>query len=134
MEVTRDDLRNYQKMKIDLDSLDLQIETAYDTYKSPQLTSSGGSRQPDPGDPVSRALARIERLKQERANLVERMEEIEKFVQQIDDWYERAICRIHYIEGYTWEATCLHLRKHHSFGMVADYDRIWWKNRSQSDE
>lgn len=131
MGVTRDDLKNYTKMRLDLESLDLQIEAAYDTYKSPQLSAQNGGGPRDPGDPVARALQRLEKLRAQRQELVQRMIEIEDFVSNIDDWYERAICRIHYIEGFTWEATCLRLRKHHSISVITSYDSAWWQNNRQ---
>jgi hypothetical protein len=133
MAITRDDLRNYTKMKLDLDSIDLQIESAYDTYKSPALSASGSSHSSDPGDPVTRALSRIESLKANRQKIVDRMIEIETFVECIEDWYERAICRLRYIEGYTWDATCYRLRKHHSSSAIIAYDREWWKCRGDSE-
>ena len=126
MAVTKNDLKEYQKMLLALESYDLQISEAYNTYKSPALTATGASRGADPGDPTSRALARIEKLRTARKNLLQRILEIETFVENIDDLYERAICQYHYIIGLTWDATCYQLRKHHSISVVFDYDSAWW--------
>ncbi len=126
MAVTKNDLKEYQKMLLALESYDLQIAKAYDTYKSPALTANGTSRGADPGDPTARALDRIEKLRAARKILLQRILEIETFVDNIEDLYERAICQYHYIIGLTWDATCYQLRKHHSISVVFDYDSEWW--------
>ena len=140
MGVTREDLKEYIRMKQYLVSvLDPKIEDAYNTYHSPQLSGqNGGGSIREPGDPVSRAYRKLEKLQQQRKILVGQMIEIEDFVESIEDWYEKAICQLHYIEGYTWEATCLNLRKHHSISVVTSYDAAWWKsyeeNKKQKQE
>ena len=132
--VTREDLKEYIKMKQYLDSvLDPKIEDAYNTYHSPQLSGqNGGSGTREPGDPVSRAYHRLDKLRTQRKELVERMIEIEDFVEAIEDWYEKSICQLHYIDGYTWEATCLNLRSHHSISVVTSYDAAWWKKQEEN--
>ena len=126
MAVTKNDLKEYQKMLLALESYDLQIAKAYDTYKSPALTANGTSRGADPGDPTARALDRIEKLRAARKILLQRILEIETLVDNIEDLYERALCQYHYIIGLTWDATCYQLRKHHSISVVFDYDSEWW--------
>ena len=128
MAVTKDDLRNYRNMFKALDALDLEIEAAYNTYKSPQFSNDGGHSD-DPGDPVVRALQKIESLKKERQDLLKQIRDIEDFVSSIEDWYERAICKDHYITGLTWESTCQHLCKHNSTSVVKNYDRKWWEKQ-----
>lgn len=134
MGVTRDDLKRYISMKQYLVSvLDPMIEDAYNTYHSPQLSAQNGSSGTrEPGDPVSRANRLLDKLRKTRENLISQMIEIEDFVDAIEDWYERAICQLHYLEGYTWEATCLNLRKHHSISVVTSYDAQWWKNYEEN--
>ena len=129
MTVTKNDLKEYPKLLMSLESYDLQIAKAYDTYKSPQLTATGAGRATDPGNPTERALAKIERLREARKKLLQRILEIEQFVDGIDDLYERTICQYHYIIGLTWDATCYQMRKHHSISVVSDYDSAWWAAR-----
>ena len=126
MDITRDDLKHYQNMRLDLQSYDYQIEALYDTYRSPRMSADGASRESDPGDPTARAYRKIDRLKEKRRILINRMEMIEEFVESIEDNQERAICRYHYILGFTWEATCLQIRGHHSLSTVSAYDARWW--------
>ena len=130
MAVTKNDLKNYRKMLLELDQYDMLIEEAHNTYKSPALTSNGtGSRRPS--DPTTRALRRIERLEEQRDALLRKTEEIEDFADSIDDIFERLICKYRYIQGYTWDATVYQLRKHHSISVVFDYDANWWKKREE---
>lgn len=133
MAITRDDLENYGNMKKYLFALDEEIATAYNTYKSPSTFSSGASHSADPGDPVNRALKRIEMLKGKRTSIVNRMIEIEGFVEDIDDWFERAICRYRYLAGYKWEDVCFRLCKHRSYSGIMAYNREWWRCREESE-
>jgi len=129
MTVTRDDLRRYKHMIDELKSLDAMIESVNNTYKSPQLTSTGASRPRDPSDPVSRALYKKDKLRQQRMELMKEMIRIEQFVDSIDDMKERAICRYHYLMCFTWEDTCFRLQQYSSAKAVSDYDRRWWNER-----
>lgn len=131
--VTKEDLKTYQRKKLQLDAYDAQIEHAYDTYKSPTMSASGGHSS-DPGDPVTRAMNKIDRLTKRRKILMEKMVEIEQFVDEIDDPLEQAICRYHYIIGLTWDATCYQIRKHHSISVVFDYDAAWWAKREKQEK
>lgn len=130
-QITRDDLRGYQELLIELDGYDVRIEQAYNTYKSPAMVSDGGGHNPDPGDPTARAYHRIENLKAERQRIQERINAIESFVASIEDPRERTICNLHYICGYTWQATCWRMRKHYSSPMLVRYDQQWWEDREQ---
>lgn len=132
--ITREDLKQYQELLIEIDSLDVRIAEAYNTYRSPSMMSDGSGHGSEPGDPTVRAMHRVERLKEERARLQERITEIEIFVSEIKDPREKAICNLHYLTGYTWQATCLRMRKHSSATMLIDYDRRWWKERSECTE
>lgn len=132
--MTREDLKQYQELLIEIDSLDVRIAEAYNTYRSPSIVSDGGEHGSEPGDPTVRAMHRVERLKAERATIQERIIEIEKFVSKINDPRERTICNLHYLTGYTWQVTCLRMRKHCSASMLIDYDRKWWKEYSEQNE
>ena len=102
MVIGQNDLRGYQTLKKELESLDSLIELTYNTYKSPALTSSGAGHSNDPGDPVTRALVRINKLKAKRKELLARIREIEDFVDNVDDSRERTILNYKYMQGLTW--------------------------------
>lgn len=130
MTVTRDDLKQYKHMVDELKSLDAMIEAANHTYKSPQLTSTGAGRSSDPSDPVARAFDQKERLRKRRLELVKEMVRLEQFVEDIDDFKERTICRYHYLMCFTWEDTCYRINQYSSATAVADYDRNWWNRQA----
>ena len=131
--VTREDLRRYCEYLNDLDAMDMRIESLYNTYKSPQISGDGSSHSSDPGNPVWSAYQRIERAKQAREELRKKITEIEDFVEAIDDPRERAICNLHYLSGFTWEATCYRMRKHYSVSVITSYDREWWQAHEQKE-
>lgn len=114
MEITRNDLKNYKNMQLLLQELDDEINAAHNTYKSPSLSSDGSSRPLTANSPVERAMRRIERLEKKRDEVAAKVETCEKFVDSIEDPLTQSIFRYHFIDGYSWEATCLHIRKHES--------------------
>lgn len=132
--ITRNDLLNYQELLIEIDALDARIESEYNTYKSPSMMSDGGGHNSDPSDPTARAMNRIDRLKEDRQRLLDRINELESFVQAITDPREKSICTLKYICGYTWQATCWRMRKHYSAGMLIEYDRRWWERFEKESE
>lgn len=132
--VTREDLRKYCAYLNDLAAMDLKIESMYNTYRSPQMSGDGSSRPSSPGDPVWFAYQRIEKAKQAREELRAKIREIEDFVEAIEDPEERAICNLRYLSGFTWEATCLQLKKHHSTSMITEHDRKWWEKYEEETE
>ena len=131
MVIGQNDLRGYQTLKKELESLDSLIEMTYNTYKSPSLTSSGAGHSNDPGDPVTRALVRINKLKAKRKELLARISEIEDFVDNVDDSRERTILNYKYMQGLTWRATCQTMQGHESYAMLMEYDRKWWESHQQ---
>jgi hypothetical protein len=132
--ITREDLNRYIDYLSDLAAMDTRIESLYNTYRSPQMTGDGSSHSSDPGDPVWSAYQRIEKAKKAREELRAKIQEIEDFVEAIEDPRERAICNLHYLSGLTWSATCYQLRKHYSSTMLIDYDRNWWEEHQEKQE
>ena len=124
--MTREDLNEYKKIECALMAIENEIAAAYDTRKSPSLGAAFRSTG-DQSGPVGRALERIEKLKKRRDDLNKRLDEIENFVDSIDDPEINAICTLHYLSGFTWEATCLQLRKHTSGGMLMDKVRKYFQ-------
>ncbi|MBR3308292.1 MAG: hypothetical protein IKG00_00080 [Lachnospiraceae bacterium] len=103
LKLTREDLSQYQSLIIARDSLTGQIKE-YD-----QLSRS---------DHTGRAARRIRSLEAQQKIIDERMEEIENFVDSIEDPEIRTICSLHYLDGLTWEATCIQVRKHSSAAVI----------------
>ena len=130
--ITREDLRKYQEVLNELQGLDVAIEQAYNTYKSPAIMNDyHRTGQPNTDGPTPRALERIEKLKKKRLEIWEWLERVENGIEEIEDSRERTICRLHYICGYTWQATCIQMRKHSSTPMLVEYDRRYWEKREK---
>ena len=119
--IKKDDLKQYNDMKALLSLLDEEINQAYNTYKSPQMQARiMDYDQSDPGDPVTRALKKNDRLKNERSKLAAEIKAIEQYVDNIDDYSVRGIVRYHFLERNTWEATCIKFRGHRSLSVVVN--------------
>ena len=130
--MNRSDLKEYLRNKLALQSLDIHTDCAYDTYKSPSFEAKNTNKS-DPQDPTMRALRRIEKLVEDRAEIQSKIEAVEDFVSKIDDGYEQAICRLHYLTGYSWEATCLYMRGHKSSAVIQEYDRRFWERLEKEE-
>lgn len=120
MTVTREDLENYQSLELLVQDLDDEIESMYDTRKSPSYNKTGATSSKSPGSPTERALRRIQYLESKRDELVQKQDEVINFVDTISDYLVRAIVRDHYLSGLTWEATSLHLKSYRSKSVLID--------------
>lgn len=107
LEMTIEKLESYKGLVSEMDALKQQIDSLYDTYRSPQLTSDAHSMSVG-GSPVETAVNKVLELKtiyeqkyEEAANL---LYEIETWLSQADPEI-RAIARFHYVLGYSWQRT-----------------------------
>ena len=118
MTVTLYDLKQYQNNKLlEREYLD-ELDNLNNTYKSPALASDGSGKTLSVNSPVERAMAQKAR-KEEKLKIVQgKIAACDDFIDSITDAQVRMICVDRFIHGYTWEATCLHLRKHRSTGTV----------------
>lgn len=86
-----------------------ELATLYNTYQSPDLTTplpAAGTRN---SDPVTAALHRIEKKRAEFERLEDKVfrdwDEIEDFIQSLDDPLIRALLRARFLSGRTWAQT-----------------------------
>lgn len=102
-------LRNYAKLMMELKSIRQEINTLYKPVGSPKLTNDGAKNYSLPSSPTERALRMIERLRaQEERKLAEieaQLQEVNDWIDKIDDPEVRAIVRYHYLQGLSWNAT-----------------------------
>lgn len=108
-EMTVEKLEQYKGLTSEMKALRDQIDSLYDTYRSPQLMSDGGSHSMSVGSPVETAVNKVLELKtvyvqkyEEAANL---LYNIETWLSQIEDPEIRSIARFHYVLGYSWQRT-----------------------------
>lgn len=107
--MTIDKLEAYRGLTSEMKALRDQIDSLYDTYRSPQFFSEGGSHSSNVGSPVEDAVNKVLELKtvykqkyEEAANL---LYNIETWLSQIEDPEIRSIARFHYVLGYSWQRT-----------------------------
>lgn len=102
-------LEAYKGLTSEMKALRDQIDSLYDTYRSPQFFSEGGSHSSNVGSPVEDAVNRILKLKDiydhkysEAAGL---LLEVENWLSQVEDPEIRSIIRFHYILNRSWQQT-----------------------------
>ena len=107
-EMTVEKLESYKSLTAEMKAITLQIDSLYDTYRSPQLMSDGGSHSMSVSSPTENSVGKILRLKEtyqqkyeEAANLLY----VETWLSQIEDPEIRSIARFHYVLGYSWQRT-----------------------------
>lgn len=105
MDVTKQMLKDYKNMKLDLQSLDEERRYVYNTYRSPSFKSEGFGGAGNPSSPVERAQIQLQRIDDKRDKLITEMHEIEEHVEMVTDPRMRSILRYKYILCYSWEST-----------------------------
>ena len=102
--MTIERLRQFRGIQKEVIELQREIDTLYFPISSPNGHQSMGSSMP--GNPTERAVNRIIQL-QEKAEaltqqLAHELEEIEAWLDELDDHELRAIIRAHYLLGDSW--------------------------------
>lgn len=109
MEMTIEKLEKYKGLTSEMKALRDQIDSLYDTYRSPQFMSDGGSHSISAGNPTEIAVEKILNLKETYSKKYEEaldlLEEVEAWFSTVDDVEIRSICRHHYILNKSWQQT-----------------------------
>lgn len=107
--MTIEKLENYKGLVAEMHSLSESIDSLYDTYRSPQLMSDGGSHSMSVGSPTESAVNKIVTLKLIYSKKIEAASdlllEVENWLSQVEDPEIRSIIRFHYVLGYSWQRT-----------------------------
>lgn len=108
MEMTIEKLEQYKGITSEMKALRDQIDSLYDTYRSPQLMSNG-SHSMSASSPTESAVSKIFKLeetyKRKHEEAVDLLAEVENWLSQIEDPEIRSIARFHYVLGYSWQRT-----------------------------
>lgn len=108
MEMTIEKLEQYKGLTSEMQALRDQIDSLYDTYRSPQLMSDGGHSM-SVSSPTERAVAKILKLKetyqQKYDETADLLLQVENWLSQVEDPEIRSIIRFHYVLGYSWQRT-----------------------------
>lgn len=109
MEMTIEKLERYKGLTSEMKALRDQIDSLYDTYRSPQLMSDGGSHSMSAGSPTESTVEKILNLKETYSKKYEEaldlLAEVEAWLSTVDDVEIRSICRHHYLLNKSWQQT-----------------------------
>ena len=108
MKMTIEMLEQYKGLTSEMKALRDQIDSLYDTYRSPQLMSNG-SHSMSASSPTESAVAKILKLEEtyrrKYEEAVDLLSEVENWLSHVDDAEIRSICRHHYILNKSWQQT-----------------------------
>lgn len=108
MEMTIEILEQYKGLISEMKALRDQIDSLYDTYRSPQLMSNG-SHSMSASSPTESAVSKILKLEEIYRNkyeeAVDLLAEVENWLSRVDDAEIRSICRHHYLLNNSWQQT-----------------------------
>lgn len=111
--MTKEQLRAYRDIKLERDKLALMIEEVEAVLYSPRSQRldgmpRGGSA---PGSIVEEAAIKhaelLERYQRKVAEWLTALVEIENTIERLEDPKERAVLRLYYAQGLTWEEVCV---------------------------
>ena len=110
MQITREDLEQYQHIKAEIRAIEDQITKIYLSSPPPRDVTGGRSSVSAPGNPTERKALEAEEKKrklEERQHALELFQaRIERFVDyECEDPTVRAVIRCHYLNGRTWAQT-----------------------------
>lgn len=110
MQITKEDLEQYQHIKAEIRAIEDQITRIYLSSPAPREVTGGRSSVSAPGNPTERKALEAEEKKrhlEERKQALELFQaRIERFVDfDCDDPQVRAVIRCHYLNGRTWAQT-----------------------------
>lgn len=116
--MTVEKLEAYGGLTSEIKGLREQIDSLYDTYRSPQLMSDG-SHSMSAGSPTENAVAKIFKLEETYRNkyeeAVDLLAQVESWLSTVDDVEIRSICRHHYLLGKSWSQTSAIVCGHPSY-------------------
>lgn len=106
--MTVEKLEAYRGLISEIKGLREQIDSLYDTYRSPQFMGNG-SHSMSASSPTESAVAKILKLEETYRNKYEEgvdlLAEVENWLSQVEDAEIRSICRHHYLLNKSWQQT-----------------------------
>ena len=111
--MTIEDLREYQKTKQTIKALEAELSAVYVESPKPNDNPGGKSSVRSASDPTAvkaqKAIQIREKLEEVLSDFQRRADEIIDFSLHVEDPEIGSIIRLHYINGCTWEQTCITL-------------------------
>lgn len=120
MEMTIEKLESYKGLTAEIKGLREQIDSLYDTYRSPQLKSDGGSHSMSVGgSPVETAVNKVLELKtvyeQKYDEAADLLLQVENWLSHVEDPEIRSIIRFHYMLNRSWQQTSIEVYGYPSY-------------------
>ena len=103
--VTYDDFQQYQTRKKTIENTEDLIEQTYYAVYSPRVDYTGTTVSISKKDPTTRALEKIEMLRERNAALIHRNQLVEDAINSMEDPFLQQICNYRYLLGYSWRET-----------------------------
>lgn len=121
MDMTIERLRAFRGIQIEIEEIDREISLLYYPIASPRSSETHGTT---PGDPTARAVSIIMKKQEDievlRARLAQELQDIEDWIDTLDDHELRAIIRAHYLLGDSW-ARCSQSILNYRFSEAAKF-------------
>lgn len=109
--MTVEKLESYKSLTAEMKAITLQIDSLYDTYRSPQLMSDGGSHSMNVSSPTESAVVKILKLKktyqQKYDEAADLLLQVENWLSHVEDPEIRSIIRFHYMLNRSWQQTSI---------------------------
>lgn len=111
MKMTIETLEQFRGMKSECDMITAEIESLYDTRKSPNGRPDAGHGSV-PGNPTEHAVMdQIQPLQAileaKHSEMMKQLSSVETWLESVSDAQIRALIRCYYILGKTWKATSI---------------------------
>ena len=105
--ITYEDLKKYRQYQIVIKLLEEEIQEAYYPVKSPNAKKieEGKKSVRDASNPTAMALDKIEKLNAKLERYRGLIQELDAFIDNIEDQYIASICNLHYRKGLSWRQT-----------------------------
>lgn len=112
-------LEAYKGLTTEMKALSQQITSLYDTYRSPQLMSDGGSHSMNVSSPTESAVVKILKLKktyqQKYDEAADLLLQVENWLSRVEDPEIRSIIRFHYMLNRSWQQTSIEVYGYPSY-------------------
>lgn len=111
--MTKEQLRAYRDIKLEKDKLAAMVEEVEAVLYSPRSPNLSGMPRggSTPGSLVEEAAIKhaelLERYQRKVTEWISSLVEIENAIEKLEDPKERAVLRLYYAQGLTWEEVCV---------------------------
>lgn len=110
--MTKERLRKYRDLRLELNQIEQKVETMESTLFSPKIQRITGMPSAPSGDGnakeslMAEHIELLEYYKVKKAELKAEQLAIEKAIESLE-YRDRTVLRLYYIDGLTWEQVCV---------------------------